>query len=208
MKKGVIKIVSGIFILSFIVIAIFGGISYKNKKNNIPDFEHEIDNTVDIIKEQLKFTSELNTANYLYTGVLTKADSKKIKGWKIPLTEKSFIIQYDGIVKAGIKNLTDVDVLQDENKIIIKLPDIEITAIEIDNNSFRKLDETNNIFNPISIDDLNDAQKELKDNMYNQALEKGILDMARNNAETVILGIIKGKKNDHEIIIEWQKNND
>lgn len=208
MKKGVIKIVSGIFILSFIVIAIFGGISYKNKKNNIPEFEHEIDNTVDIIKEQLKFTSELNTANYLYTGVLTKADSKKIKGWKIPLTEKSFIIQYDGIVKAGIKNLTDVDVLQDENKIIIKLPDIEITAIEIDNNSFRKLDETNNIFNPISIDDLNDAQKELKDNMYNQALEKGILDMARNNAETVILGIIKGKKNDHEIIIEWQKNND
>ena len=208
MKKGVIKIVTGIFILSFIVIAIFGGISYKNKKNNIPEFEHEIDNTVDIIKEQLKFTSELNTANYLYTGVLTKADSKKIKGWKIPLTEKSFIIQYDGIVKAGIKNLTDVDVLQDENKIIIKLPDIEITAIEIDNNSFRKLDETNNIFNPISIDDLNDAQKELKDNMYNQALEKGILDMARNNAETVILGIIKGTKNDHEIIIEWQKNND
>lgn len=208
MKKGVIKIVSGIFILSFIVIAIFGGISYKNKKNNIPEFEHEIDNTVDIIKEQLKFTSELNTANYLYTGVLTKADSKKIKGWKIPLIEKSFIIQYDGIVKAGIKNLTDVDVLQDENKIIIKLPDIEITAIEIDNNSFRKLDETNNIFNPISIDDLNDAQKELKDNMYNQALEKGILDMARNNAETVILGIIKGTKNDHEIIIEWQKNND
>lgn len=208
MKKGVIKIVTGIFILSFIVIAIFGGISYKNKKNNIPEFEHEIDNTVDIIKEQLKFTSELNTANYLYTGVLTKADSKKIKGWKIPLTEKSFIIQYDGIVKAGIKNLTDVDVLKDENKIIIKLPDIEITAIEIDNNSFRKLDETNNIFNPISIDDLNDAQKELKDNMYNQALEKGILDMARNNAETVILGIIKGTKNDHEIIIEWQKNND
>ena len=111
-------------------------------------------------------------------------------------------------MKAGIKNLTDVDVLQDENKIIIKLPDIEITAIEIDNNSFRKLDETNNIFNPISVDDLNDAQKELKDNMYNQALEKGILDMARNNAETVILGVIKGTKNDHEIIIEWQKNND
>ena len=32
MKKGVIKIVTGILILLFIVIAIFEGISYKNKK--------------------------------------------------------------------------------------------------------------------------------------------------------------------------------
>lgn len=207
MKKIVIKIVTGIFILLIIIIAIFGGVSYKSKKNIIPTIDHEVDNTVDMIKEQLKSTSELNTANYLCTDVLTKADSKKIRGWKIPLTEKSFIIQYDGIVKAGIKNLTEAEVLQDKNIIIIKLPDVEITAIQIDNNSFKKLDETNNIFNPISIDDLNDAQKELKDSMYNQALEKGILDMARNNAETVILGMVAGTKNSHEIKIEWQKNN-
>ena len=52
--------------------------------------------------------------------------------------------------------------------IIIKLPDVEITGIEIDNDSFEKLDESNNIFNPITVEDLNDAQKDLKDKMLSE----------------------------------------
>ena len=74
----------------------------------------------------------------------------------------------DRLVKAGIKDLTKADVSQDEDTIIIKLPDVEITGIEIDNDSFEKLDESNNIFNPITVEDLNDAQKDLKDKMEAQ----------------------------------------
>lgn len=46
------------------------------------------------------------------TDVITQADSKKYKDWKIPFTEKSFIVQYDGTVKAGIKDLTKTQVSQ------------------------------------------------------------------------------------------------
>lgn len=132
--------------------------------------------------------------------MITKADSRTFKDWKIPFTEKSFIVQYDGIVKAGIKDLTKADVSQDEDMIIIKLPDVEITGIEIDNDSFEKLDESNNIFNPITVEDLNDAQKDLKDKMEKQAIEKGVLDIARENAETVISGMFS----DYDVQIEWQ----
>ena len=114
------------------------------------------------LKEKLKETAELNTGSYLCTTVVTKENSKTIKGWKIPLTRKSFVISYDGTVKAGIKNLTKAEVIPSEGNVVIKLPEIEITDITIDNDSFKIMDESNNIFNSISIGDLNDAQKELK----------------------------------------------
>lgn len=59
------------------------------------------------------------------------------------------------------------------------MPEIEITDITIDNDSFKIMDESNNIFNSISIGDLNDAQKELKKKMKESAVEKGVLDIAK-----------------------------
>ena len=104
-------------------------------------------------------------------------------------------------MKAGIKDLTKA---QDGRTIIIKLPEVEITGAEIDNDSFRKLDESNNIFNPITIEDLNDAQKDLKEKMSDQAVEKGVLDIARINAETIISGILASPTGEYDVKIEWQ----
>lgn len=198
--KGVtVKILSLIIIIA--LIAGGGYLAYKHFVGNIfGGVGHETVSSVDVVKEKLEVAAELNTGSYLCTDVITKADSKTFKDWKIPFTEKSFIVQYDGIVKAGIKDLTKGDVSQDEDTIIIKLPDVEITGIEIDNDSFEKLDESNNIFNPITVEDLNDAQKDLKDKMEAQAIEKGILDIARENAETVISGMLS----DYDVQIEWK----
>ena len=104
-------------------------------------------------------------------------------------------------MKAGIKDLTKA---QDGGTIIIKLPEVEITGAEIDNDSFRKLDESNNIFNPITIEDLNDAQKDLKEKMSDQAVEKGVLDIARINAETIISGMLASPTGEYDVKIEWQ----
>ena len=124
------------------------------------------------------------------TDVITQADSKKYKDWKIPFTEKSFIVQYDGTVKAGIKDLTKTQVSQKGETIIVRLPEVEITGIEI--------------FNPITVEDLNKAQKNLKEEMYQRALEKGILDMAKSNAEEVLKGMLSGANGDYDIKFEWQ----
>ena len=101
--KGVaIKIVSLIVI---IVILCGGGfLLYRNFANNLSDtIKHETANSVEIVREKLQETAELNTGSYLCMDVLTRADSRKFKDWKIPFTEKSFIVSYDGVVKAGIK---------------------------------------------------------------------------------------------------------
>ena len=127
-----------------------------------------------------------------------------IKGWKIPLTRKSFVISYDGTVKAGIKNLTKAEVIPSEGNVVIKLPEIEITDITIDNDSFKIMDESNNIFNSISIGDLNDAQKELKKKMKESAVEKGVLDIAKNNAETLLSEMLKSPTGDYDVKVEWK----
>lgn len=79
---------------------------------------------------------------------------------------------------------------------------MEITETSIDNDSFEKLDESNNIFNPISIEDLNEAQKELKEKMVDRAIEKGVLDIAESNAETIIAGMLENSNDDYEIKVE------
>ena len=175
--KGVtVKIVSLIIIIALVVGG--GYLAYKHFVGNIfGGAGHETVSSVEVVKEKLEATAELNTGSYLCTDVITKADSRTFKDWKIPFTEKSFIVQYDGIVKAGIKDLTKADVSQDEDMIIIKLPDVEITGIEIDNDSFEKLDESNNIFNPITVEDLNDAQKDLKDKVRARIFKNMLLNL-------------------------------
>lgn len=202
--KGVaIKIISIIVLIALIGVGI---ISLSNHiRNKIVGLDqHETTNGVQVVKEKLKETAELNTGSYLCTDVVTRADSRKFKDWKIPFTEKSFIISYDGTVKAGIKDLTKAEVTQNKESVVVKLPKVEITSTEIDNDSFKLLDESNNIFNSISVEDVNNAQKELKKEMEKRAVEKGVLDLAESNAEALIAEMLKSPIGAYDIKIEWQ----
>ena len=48
------------------------------------------------------------------------------------------------------------------------------------------------------------AQKELKDKMIDRAVEKGVLDIAKSNAETVLGGMLASPTGEYEVKIEWQ----
>ena len=54
------------------------------------------------------------------------------------------------------------------------------------------------------VSDLNDAQKELKKEMEERAVEKGVLDLAKNNAEELIAEMLKSPIGDYDVKIEWQ----
>lgn len=202
--KGVaIKIISVIVLIALIGVGVIGVRNHIRNKIMGLD-KHETTNSVQVVKEKLKETAELNTGSYLCTDVVTREDSRKFKDWNIPLTKKSFIVSYDGTVKAGIKDLTKAEVTQNKENVVVKLPEVEITSTEIDNDSFKVLDESNNIFNPIGVSDLNDAQKELKKEMEERAVEKGVLDLAKNNAEELIAEMLKSPIGDYDVKIEWQ----
>lgn len=202
-KGVIIKILTVV-----VIIGMIGGLGFWGYchfiSDNIPSFTTTSEKNIEVIKEKLEITAELNTGSYLCTDVLTKSSSIKIEkwDWNIPLTEKSFIISYDGIVKAGIKDLSKAEVYVKGDFIVVKLPAVEITGIEIDNDSFEVLEQNNNLFNPIQLEDLNEAQKVLKEEMKKCAIEKGVLDLAKSNAETILSSILSDYPN---ISFQWKE---
>ena len=55
------------------------------------------------LSQQLQEIEELATMSYNYTKVGKFSNNLTFNGWDIPLTQKSFLITYDGKLKAGVK---------------------------------------------------------------------------------------------------------
>ena len=143
---------------------------------------------LDIIYSEIKSISELATMEYLFTDAAEFSDSRQIKSWNIPFTEKSFILKWDGVIKAGVKlDLVTIAVNQDEKKITVSVPTAEILSYQIDTDSVEVLDEKDNIFNKISVDDKIKFDAATEEAMKQRAIENGLLEKAQANAEDILL---------------------
>lgn len=141
--------------------------------------------TNDLLSQQILDINELATVEYNYTNMGKFENTATFYGYEIPFTTKSFIVSYDGIIKAGI-DMSNIEVKVNNKKIIIKLPSATILSHEIDQDSIQIFDETKNIFNQISISDYNNFSSDQKKKMEENVIEKGLLDEAQQKAESVI----------------------
>ena len=67
------------------------------------------------------------------------------------------------------------------------------------------MDEKNNVFNPISVDDKNNFDKETADEMKARAIENGLLEKAQKNAENIIKNLLMAAvENIQEYTIEFE----
>lgn len=147
---------------------------------------------------------ELSTTEYIYT--LTQVvgkDAIKVANIEIPFTSSKIIYSYSGTIKAGI-NFKEIKIEVDEtNKTVnVVMPEAQIFSNELDNDSFKIYDERNFIFNSVSVDDFNKSQSELKLSAELAAKEKGILELAKENAKTIIENTIKSLINNDSYKIE------
>lgn len=188
------KIQSVVVIVAAFVLftALVAGITFVKTKNlyNKPDereTEKKVEISGDTIRESLENIGKLCTAEYNYTHVEQADSSREINGIKIPFTTASFIYSYDGTIMAGI-DFAKIQINKDDigKKITITLPDVEIISSAVDHESFRLYDEKNNIFNPISVTDVADTLADLKNSAEKEAVEKGLLNKARENAVTLV----------------------
>ena len=146
---------------------------------------------LDIISNELKDIGELATTEYVFTDAAVFTDSKDIAkwNWNVPGTKKSFITKWDGKIKAGIQiDNIKIDIDEIEYKILITLPSAEILSYETFN--VEVLDEKNNIFNPISIEDKSQQDEKTKEEMIDRAIENGLLELAQTNAEGIIASLL------------------
>lgn len=147
--------------------------------------------SLEVISTEIKDIGELATIEYLYTNAAKFEDSKQIKNWNVPLTKKSFIIKYDGIIKAGV-DVNEITLEIDEvNKVLtVYVPEAKILSHETDTESVELLDEKNGLFNTVTVDDKIQLDKEVEKEMEERAIENGLLEKAQANAENIILNLI------------------
>ena len=141
--------------------------------------------TSDLLSQQIQSISELASVEYNYTNMGKFENQATFYGWKVPFTTKSFILSYDGKIKAGI-DMSLVEVHMSGKNINISIPETKILSHEIDEKSIEVFDETKNIFNQISITDYNQFAIDQKESMENKTKEKGLLEEAQNKAQETI----------------------
>lgn len=222
------KLILSAIALLFVVIAIAIGAGMRNTirkqdaqitelKEQIEQLEAEpiIVNAVnpEIIlqttNEEIKSIGELATMEYLYTNAAKFSDSREIKGVKIPFTEKSFILRWNGVIKAGV-NVDEITTrIDDTAKILyISMPAAELLSHEVDYESVEVLDEKNNLFNTIKVEDKVDFDTQVSQEMERQAVKNDLLENAQENAEEIITRLLNANpdiRENYRLEFEWQQ---
>ena len=147
--------------------------------------------TSDLLGQQLQTVQELVSVEYHYTNMGKFENQVDFYGWKVPFTTKSFIVSYDGVIKAGV-DLSTARVQVDEatQTITITLPEGQILSHEIPEESIEVFDETHNLFNPITIEDYSGFQADQQGVMEEKALQAGLLTQAQDQAEAAVTGLL------------------
>ena len=143
--------------------------------------------TSDLLGQQLRTAQELVSVAYHYTNMARYENQLDFYGWKVPFTTKTFIVSYDGVIKAGV-DLSKVEVHVDEasKKITVKLPDSQVLSHEIPEDSIEVFDESDNVLNRISITDYTSFTGDQKEAMEQRAKDNGLLTSAEEKARDAV----------------------
>lgn len=161
----------------------------KNEEDRlIQEGKPEITNST--VSDQLNTLQELVTSEYIYTNAGKYENQNQIhiigQGINIPFTGKRFIVAYDGRIKVGVDlSKSKINVDESARTVTVILPESEIVSHETFEDTLVVLDETNNVFNPISISDYNDFVGGQKALMEQKAIDRGVLTNARDEARRI-----------------------
>lgn len=171
-----------LFILICILVAFIGGMFFMNKQT-----EPEITST--LIQNRIEQASDLVTTKYHYTKVGKFENSLNLNGWSIPLTNKYFILTFEGEIQLGT-DLSKANVEIDDSTIHVTVDKPAVISNSFDESSIEVYDETKNIFNPISVSDYKAFALEQKDKALSEAKEKGLMKTAQENTKKSIKEIV------------------
>lgn len=182
-----------IVLLAVIVIVLTSVVAlaaYDGAEPEVPEVTPEKGKTTRLVLGNI---GELATQVGYYTNVQVIRDDQKLWGWDVPFTETECVFSFDGIIKVGYDFENICMVIDDEQKTIeINMPEPHIISNEIDTESMKIYDEDKNMFTPLTLDDFGSKLEQMREEARYDAVENGLFDNARTNAETLIKGFVAG----------------
>lgn len=176
-------------ILVFLLIALIAVYFFFFRKKFIGLNKEE---RVDNLKASIEDVGDLVTVEYNYTDILTYKDSLTLMDMKIPFTDKSYIIKYNGYIKAGVDLSKAVVKDIKETSVELDVPVATITDSVLDEKSMVILDQKNNIFNPLDLGDYQDTLKKELNARELKAKKDGLLERAQDNADKILRKLLQG----------------
>ncbi|MBC8631338.1 MAG: DUF4230 domain-containing protein [Paeniclostridium sp.] len=170
-------------LLIFIIIGIIIGITLSLKlifSEKAPKDTSKVLNTIEQVLE-------LSTSKYNYSNIVTIKKDKSFKNIKIPFTEKSFIIKYNGVVKGGVnsKDVTIDSIKKDS--ITLNIAKCSIIDHYIDEENIFVYDVKNALFNRVEtnevIDELANSKKEYEKKIIKEGFMNDISGSVKKSLE-------------------------
>lgn len=143
------------------------------------------------VMNRISYIQELALVRYNYTGVISYKDYRKFLNINVPLTDKYFLLKYNGYIKAGVDFNRIKATVDNDTVVHISMPKPKILDTVIDEKSVQVYNESENAFNPIKISDYNEALSREKNVMIRDAIEQGIYRQATDEAKLAITSLLK-----------------
>lgn len=133
----------------------------------------------------------LSTVKYSYSNVVTVKKDKSINDIKIPFTEKSFIIKYNGVINGGVRP-EDIKISKNTgDKIFIEIEKCEILDHYIDDDNIYVYDVKSSIFNKLEIQDVLEDISKYKKEYEEKALKEGLMEEIKTSTKSSIKNMLK-----------------
>ena len=131
--------------------------------------------------------------------------SKKLFGHDVPLTSKSMIVSYEGIIKMG-SDMENIEVVLDEkaDKVTITIPHSKILSHEINQDTWEILDVKNGLFNRVTLEDNADFVKEIKKQIEDSVKSGDLLKQADDNTVKQLQNLLTMVYEELEVVVVFK----
>ncbi|WP_164489000.1 DUF4230 domain-containing protein [Romboutsia sp. Marseille-P6047] len=180
------KINKVLVLLPILILIITLGFTIKTFINENNEYE---DNTK--VLSTISQVLDLNTVKYTYSNIVAVKKDKSINDIKIPFTEQSFIIKYEGIINGGIKP-EDIHIVENTGKKIkIEVEQCRILDHYIDDEKLYVYDVKNSIFNKLDTNEILSDISKYKDEYEEKIIEEGFINEIKVSTKTSLSNLLK-----------------
>ena len=182
-RKKINKVVLLLPILLIIITIVFSMSILKSNRRQYTDNTKVLSTISQVL--------DLNTVKYTYSNIVSVKKDKSINDIKIPFTEQSFIIKYEGVINGGVKP-EDINIVDNTGKkIIIEVNQCRILDHYIDDENLYVYDIKNSIFNKLDTNEiLNDISK-YKQEYEEKLINEGFMDEVESNTKASLTNMLK-----------------
>ncbi len=190
MKKSFRAIISIVVLAAALLLGVALGSRF------LGSYEREVSSESTSTKLGFEDLGELVTQGAYCTEVNVTESNGELFGVKLPFSQSKYIYSYDIEVKAGIDfgeveiAALGTDEVSGKTEIEVRLPEAKVLSCELKMDSFKVYFEKASIFNPITLEENNDAMSQLKKTAEETAVANGLLDNALSNAEVILKGFL------------------